>query len=68
VCLFGPTDHRWTSLPDAREHLLLAEPFLPTELEADEHPRACAIERIAVGDVVAAVGGIIRGGTKGQRD
>ena len=31
-----------------------AEPFLPEELVADRHPRACAIERIAVGDVVAA--------------
>jgi heptosyltransferase-2 len=54
VTLFGPTDHRWTTLPDVRERRLLAEPFLPEELIADKHPKACAISRIAVEDVVAA--------------
>ena len=56
VCLFGPTDHRWTMLVGVREHMLLAEPFLPESLVADRHPRACAIERIPVEDVVAATG------------
>lgn len=54
VSLFGPTDHRWTTLPFAREHLVRADPFLPEECAADDHPRACAIERIATGDVLHA--------------
>jgi heptosyltransferase II len=54
VAIFGPTDHRWTTLHDARERMLLAEPFLPEELIADQHPKACAIDKIAVEDVVHA--------------
>lgn len=54
VTLFGPTDHRWTTLHGVREHILLAEPFLPEELMADRYPKLCTIERISVGDVVAA--------------
>lgn len=54
VALFGPTDHRWTTLPDARERVLLAEPFLPAELVADRHAELCAIDRIRVSDVVNA--------------
>jgi len=55
VALFGPTDHRWTSpLPGAHERLLLAEPFLDDAHLADAHATACAIERIAVDDVVSA--------------
>jgi heptosyltransferase-2 len=54
VSLFGPTDPRWTALPEANERILLAEPFLPEELIADRHARLCAIDRIAVSDVLAA--------------
>ncbi len=54
VALFGPTDHRWTTLTGAREQLLLAEPFLPGEMIADQHADLCAIDRIRVSDVVAA--------------
>ena len=54
VVLFGPTDHRWTTLPHAREHLLLAEPFLPEDLAADFYPDLCTVDRITVGDVLAA--------------
>jgi heptosyltransferase-2 len=54
VTLFGPTDHRWTTLGLEQERLLLAEPFLPGERVADAHADLCRIERIAVGDVVAA--------------
>jgi heptosyltransferase-2 len=54
VALFGPTDHRWTTLTGANERILLAEPFLPDGLEADRHADACPIDRIAVGDVVSA--------------
>ena len=55
VAMFGPTDHRWTLLPGARERILLAEPFLDDLHVADRHPEACRIDRIAVGDVVQAI-------------
>lgn len=61
VGLFGPTDHRWTSMPWACEHVLLAEPFLPDELVADQHKRACAIDRISAADVIAASEGLLDG-------
>lgn len=54
VTLFGPTDHRWTTPNCDRERIILAEPFLPEELVADQHPKACAIERIPVPDVICA--------------
>jgi len=54
VCLYGPTDRRWTTLHGSVEHPLVAEPFLPGDLVADDHRAACAITRIAVGDVIAA--------------
>ena len=54
VSLFGPTDHRWTTLPDARELTLLGDPFLPEEAMADQHPERCAIDQITVNDVIAA--------------
>ncbi|MBL9148024.1 MAG: lipopolysaccharide heptosyltransferase II [Phycisphaerae bacterium] len=53
VALFGPTDHRWTVLRGVPERLLVAEPFLPEELVADDRAAFCAMDRIAVGDVVA---------------
>ncbi len=54
VALFGPTDRRWTVLPEVRERHLVAEPFLTEEHVADQHPKACVIDRIAVGDVLHA--------------
>jgi heptosyltransferase-2 len=62
VTLFGPTDHRWTTLhlPPDRERILVAEPFLPEELVADQLPKACAIDKIAVEDVVMAVQAMLR--------
>jgi hypothetical protein len=59
VALFGPTDHRWTLLPGARERILLAEPFLDQAHVADRHPEACRIDRIAVGDVIQTVSGFL---------
>jgi heptosyltransferase II len=53
VALFGPTDHRWTRLRGVPERILVAEPFLPEELVADDRAKVCAIDRIAVGDVIA---------------
>ncbi|HZW07074.1 MAG TPA: glycosyltransferase family 9 protein, partial [Phycisphaerales bacterium] len=62
VALFGPTDPRWTTLPPSfsrpgvpREAVLVADPTLPPEEVADDHPSRCAIEGITLGDVVAAV-------------
>ena len=54
VALFGPTDHRWTSLPGVPESILLAEPFLPETLVADRHAALCRIDRIPVSDVLHA--------------
>ncbi len=54
VALFGPTDHRWTDIDCPHERIILAEPFLPQQLVADEHPKLCTIEKISVGDVVSA--------------
>lgn len=62
VCLFGPTDHRWTTLPDANERVLLAEPFLPEELVADRMARACGIDRIRVPDVISAAESLLDAG------
>lgn len=65
VTLFGPTDPRWTTLPDAgaaavegkppREVILVADPTLPPDEVADDHPRRCRIELIETRDVIAAV-------------
>jgi len=54
VTLFGPTDHRWTTINHRRERILLAEPFLPESSIADRHASFCAIDRISVGDVLAS--------------
>lgn len=59
VALFGPTDHRWTTLPGAPERVLLAAPFLPEKFIADQQRKACDIARIAVGDVIAAAAGLL---------
>ena len=39
ITLFGPTDHRWTTLNCPHERIVLAEPFLPEELVADRHAK-----------------------------
>jgi len=54
VSLFGPTDHRWTTVVGAVERRLVAEPFLPAEESADRHAAHCAIDRISVGDALHA--------------
>lgn len=54
VTLFGPTDPRWTTIPFTDEILLTADPTLPDHEIADDHPQRCRIDRIGVGDVVAA--------------
>lgn len=55
IAIFGPTDHRWTTLPGADERIIVAQPFLPEELVADDHPKACGVDRVPVSDVLHAV-------------
>lgn len=58
VSLFGPTDHRWTTIPTrpgGPEAVLLADPTLPEELMADDHPERCRVDRIEIESVWAAV-------------
>ncbi len=54
--LFGPTDHRWTTLPDdgTPRADLLADPTLPETEVADDHPERCRIDRIEPAQVIAA--------------
>lgn len=65
VALFGPTDPRWTTLPDSsaapgtRERVLVADPTLPPDEVADDHPERCRIEGIATETVVRAVDDVI---------
>jgi heptosyltransferase-2 len=54
VALFGPTDHRWTTIPFERERRLLADPTLPDHLVADDHPERCDIARITTDAVLHA--------------
>jgi heptosyltransferase II len=55
VSLFGPTDHRWTTIPaPAGEELLLADPSLPADQLADDHPERCRIEHVQLPDVLGA--------------
>ena len=51
VSLFGPTDHRWTTIPTrpgSPEIILTADPTLPAEEIANDHPERCTVDRIAV--------------------
>ncbi|MBX3355551.1 MAG: glycosyltransferase family 9 protein [Phycisphaeraceae bacterium] len=57
VVFFGPTDHRWTTLPEEqseRDRLLVAEPFLPEPLQADDFVAVCRIDRISIEDALHA--------------
>lgn len=62
VSLFGPTDHRWTTIPTrpgAEEIVLVADPSLPSDQLANDHPERCRIEKITTGTVLAAVGQLL---------
>ena len=59
VCLFGPTDPRWTATDFDRERRMHAEPFLTESWIADEHRDECAMDRISVADVVCAARGLL---------
>lgn len=56
ISLFGPTDHRWTIIPDAPETRLLADPFLTTHQLADRQPNTREyMHRIRVSDTLHAI-------------
>lgn len=58
VSLFGPTDHRWTVIPtkpDTREAVVVADPTLPQQELANDHPERCRIDRIELERVRRAV-------------
>ncbi len=61
VTLFGPTDHRWTTIPTEpmpsggdSEIILLADPSLPADHMANDHPDRCRIDRIELAAVIGA--------------
>ena len=59
ITLFGPTDHRWTTINCSKERIILAEPFLPQHKIADQQPKACRIDRISVSDVATCIKDIL---------
>lgn len=65
VTLFGPTDPRWTTLPEGSSpHAEVAagpEGGLPAGEIADDHPEACRIDKIEIGEVVGAVDAVLGG-------
>ncbi|MEZ6318608.1 MAG: glycosyltransferase family 9 protein [Phycisphaerales bacterium] len=61
VSLFGPTDARWTTIPFEREAVVVADPTLPADQSANDHPDRCSIDRIEVGRVIEGVDGVLAG-------
>lgn len=62
ITLFGPTDHRWTTIPTrpgGEELILVADPALPPEEMANDHPERCRIERITTESVIAGVDSLL---------
>ncbi len=60
VSLFGPTDHRWTTIPaPAGERLVLADPDLPEGQTANDDPQRSSIERITLDRVQRAVDAVL---------
>ncbi len=53
IGLYGPTDYRWTLYDCDNDVPLLAEPFLPSHLVADNQKQACDIKKIPAADVIA---------------
>lgn len=59
VPLFGPTDHRWTTIPHVAEAIVVADPTLPACEVANDWPERCAMERIEVERVMEAVARVL---------
>ncbi len=61
VTLFGPTDPRWTTIPvrphadgSPRETILVADPTMPPDQSANDHPERCRVDRITLDSVIQA--------------
>ncbi|MEM8758000.1 MAG: glycosyltransferase family 9 protein [Planctomycetota bacterium] len=64
VTLFGPTDHRWTTIPtrpSGPEAVLTADPTLPESESANAHPEGCRVDRIGLDRVREAVDTVLKG-------
>lgn len=68
VTLFGPTDPRWTTIPvrshadgSPRETILVADPTLPPNQSANDHPERCRVDRITLESVTEAADAQLRG-------
>lgn len=71
VSLFGPTDHRWTTIPTrpgGDEIIILADPTLPPEELANDHPERCRIDRIETETVLNAVERLLGSESAGHAD
>lgn len=69
VSLFGPTDHRWTTIPaPAGEAIVLADPDLPEGQTANDDPQRSRIERITLERVREAVTGLLNPSRLGADD
>jgi heptosyltransferase-2 len=67
VTLFGPTDPRWTTIPvrthndgTPRETILVADPTLPPDQSANDHPDRCRVDRITLDSVIHAADAQLR--------
>lgn len=63
VTLFGPTDKRWTTIPFQDEIEIDADPTLPEEEVANDHPERCRIENISIETVIHAANTLLSGAT-----
>lgn len=64
VTMFGPTDHRWTTIPtrpEGPEAILVADPTLPASESANDHAERCRVDRITTERVREAVNAVLRG-------
>ena len=61
VTLYGPTDPRWTTLPDdgTPRADVAADPSLPPDQLADDHPERCRIDRIDLPRAIEAVSNVL---------
>ncbi|MBL9000365.1 MAG: glycosyltransferase family 9 protein [Phycisphaerae bacterium] len=67
VSLFGPTDHRWTTIPhrpQGPEMIVTADPTLPEHESANDHPERCRMDRITLERVEEAVERVINGAAR----
>jgi heptosyltransferase-2 len=64
VNLYGPTDVRWSILPEngAPSVDVVADPTLPADMNANEHPERCRIDKIEVERVIEAVERVLGAG------